>query len=87
MPWYARLGNIKPWASKDNKDPDDYLQIDLGRLYMVCGVRTQGTAYSHLEWVTTFKLRFSLDGLQWVTYKENGKDKVMELALFLVKSC
>ncbi|KXJ16681.1 Lactadherin [Exaiptasia diaphana] len=76
MPWYGRLGQSRPWATKRNNDSSDYLQIDLGKPFTVCGVKTQGTAYTHMEWVTTFKLMFSLDGKKWETYKQKGKEKV-----------
>lgn len=76
MPWYARLGHNRPWATKRNNDSSDYLQIDLGKPFTVCGVKTQGTPYTHMEWVTTFKLMFSLDGKKWETYKQKGNEKV-----------
>lgn len=76
LPYYGRLGSAKPWATKTNNDPNDYLEIDLGRLFKICGVRTQGSAYSHLEWVISYKLQFSSDGLQWKVYQESGKEKV-----------
>ena len=33
--------------------------------------------YDYNQWVTSFTFSYSLDGKNWVTYKENGRDKVM----------
>ena len=75
---YGRLNGPKAWEAKTNKD-DEYLQIDLLYEYVICAVATQGNPPGHsdaLEWTTEYKLRFSLNGTTFFTYKENKNDKV-----------
>jgi hypothetical protein len=79
-PSNARLHGYLGWASR-TLDSQDYLQIDLGEERIVCGVATQGNRNNY-EWVTQYKLRFSMDGSDWDTYKENGKDKACIYAMF-----
>ena len=55
--------------------PHDYLQVDLGAVYQVCAVATQGNPNGN-EWTKTFKLKFSFDGSNWRMYQEKGADKV-----------
>ena len=75
----GRLNGKKAWEAETNTDPDDYLQIDLLYEYVICAVATQGNPPSQspaLEWTTEYKLRFSLNGTTFFTYKENRIDKV-----------
>ncbi|KAI8513971.1 hypothetical protein Bbelb_082950 [Branchiostoma belcheri] len=60
--WCANGGN--PW-----------LQVDLNSLKSVAGVITQGRA-GYPQWVTSYKLAFSNDGVTWETYTEDGQEKV-----------
>ena len=75
---YGRLNGARAWEAKTNK-PDEYLQIDLLYEYVICAVATQGNPPSQSqaqEWTTEYKLRFSLNGTTFFTYKENKNDKV-----------
>ena len=75
---YGRLNGPKAWEAKTNKD-DEYLQIDLLYEYVICAVATQGNPPGHSsgqEWTTEYKLRFSLNGTTFFTYKENKSEKV-----------
>ena len=59
--------------------PNEYLQIDLGGEYWICGVATQGegSASSPDEWTTKFKLNLSVNtDSNWNIYQWNGSDKV-----------
>ena len=76
---FGRLNGTRVWEPRTNTDPDDYLQIDLLYEYVICAVATQGnppTQSSAQEWTTEYKLRFSLNGTTFFTYKENKFDKV-----------
>ena len=80
LPKYGRLhGPRRGWTPKPpNNMPNEYLQIDLGGEYWVCGVATQGEG-SHIlpdEWTTKFKLNLSLTNRNWKFYQWNGSDKV-----------
>ena len=77
---YGRLNGRGAWEPKTTTDPDDYLQIDLLYEYVICAVATQGNPPTQSptaqEWTTEYKLRFSLNGTTFFTYKENKIDKV-----------
>ena len=61
------------WCPKTTSDRTDYLQVDMGKLYSVCGVATQG---KRVEWSTSYKLRLSTDGVNWNPYKKDNTEKV-----------
>eukprot|EP00058_Branchiostoma_floridae_P004749 XP_002590237.1 hypothetical protein BRAFLDRAFT_97397 [Branchiostoma floridae] len=68
--WCAEQFNKQQW-----------LQVDVGAETTVAGVITQGRAASssghQTEWVTSYKLRFSTDGVTWSTYLDKfGREKV-----------
>lgn len=71
----ARFDSPKGWGPRTNGDADDYLQIDLGRLYKICAVATRAARLIS-EWVTRYKLHFSQDNVNWDVYKENNAIKV-----------
>ncbi|XP_048579478.1 receptor-type tyrosine-protein phosphatase S isoform X6 [Nematostella vectensis] len=73
-PYYARLNGSPGWCRKSS-DPKGYLQIDLNAVFVVCAVATQGASYG-TEWVTSYKVQFSMDNQAWSTYRETGTDKV-----------
>ena len=57
------------------RDSDDYLQIDLGSVYVVCAVATQGNPSAD-DWTETYKMETSLDNVNWQWYRENNRVKV-----------
>ena len=79
LPKYGRLNFPKDgWEPRTNNLPNEYLQIDLGAEYWVCGVATQGEADQLVgdDWVTKYKISLSLDDVTWNIYQNNGSDKV-----------
>ena len=77
---YGRLFNESGygWFPKNNKKTD-WLQVDLGKEFLVCAVATQGGIY-HKAWTTTFKLLYSSDDKNRKTYKDgNGVDVVSRI--------
>ena len=80
VPWQARLNNIQTsrstgsWSALQNTI-GQYLQIDLGKERVVKKIATQGRP-SYDQWVTSYKLIFSLDGTNWNGYQNNGAVKV-----------
>lgn len=74
---YGRLkGNRgNGWCTKEAATNDDWLQIDLGKRFDVCGVATQG-GISGNEWVTDFKMSYLSDGRIWTLYKDGNEDVV-----------
>ena len=79
-PWQARLNNIQTsrstgsWSALQNTI-GQYLQIDLGKERVVKKIATLGRP-SLDQWVTSYKLIFSLDGTNWNGYQNNGAVKV-----------
>lgn len=77
LPHYGRLNETRQngaWCPK-SRNNSEYLQVDMGTVYYVCAVETQGRAADY-EWVTAYILRFSLDGIIWNSYYENNVEKV-----------
>jgi hypothetical protein len=76
-PSHGRLSTSnKGWKPKTSSG-GDWLQIDLGSVTYACAVATQGINTSQsAEWVTRYKIRVSLDNVNWNYYQENKIDKV-----------
>lgn len=62
------------WSPRTNNN-QQYIQVDLRAVTKVTGVATQGRGNAD-QWVTSYKLRCSQNGVTWVTYQEHGSDKV-----------
>ncbi|XP_073243406.1 lactadherin-like [Porites lutea] len=85
QPHYGRLNETRQngaWCPKSTNSSVilvdkgiEYLQVDMGIVYYVCAVETQGRAAAS-EWVTGYTLHFSLDGIIWNSYYENNVEKV-----------
>ncbi|XP_015763688.1 PREDICTED: contactin-associated protein like 5-4-like [Acropora digitifera] len=71
----GRLHGGGAWSPSNNNNPNDYLQIDLQYDFFICAVATQGNPASTF-WTTKYKLLFSVNGIDWLTYKENGREKI-----------
>ncbi|XP_031554823.1 coagulation factor V-like [Actinia tenebrosa] len=68
-PKNARLNGAKGWAPKTTTDPNDYLQIDLGEVFVICAVSTQGYEWTTNEWTTEYKISTSVNNVNWSIYK------------------
>ena len=71
----GRLNGGSAWIPSSNNNNNDYLQIDLGSVYVVCAVATQGNPSAN-DWTETYKIKTSLDNLNWRWYQENNTVKV-----------
>ena len=75
------MENLKyGWAPTiaDRDNGSAYLQVDLGKDYMLCAIITRGSR-EHDEWVKTFKVQLSIDGTSgsWFYYQQKpGVDQV-----------
>ena len=80
-PYYGRLNGRRglrgAWCTKTTDDRTDYLQVDMGAVRTVCAVATQGATGGF--WVTSFKLKLSLDGTTFNHYMEDNAVKVNKL--------
>ena len=77
-PSLARLNRVKEgnkagsWAAKTN-DVNQWLQVELGSEYTkVTRISTQGRN-DYDQWVKTYKLQYSDDGLNFQYYREQGE--------------
>ena len=79
-PWLARLNArrmgryMSAWASR-YRNRYQWLQVDTGRLSRVIRVGTQGRKEVS-QWVTAYKLGYSVDGVHFAMYRLNSRDKV-----------
>ena len=71
----GRLNGAEAWEPENNRNPNDYLQIDLQYEFVICAVATQGKSSAN-EWTTEYKLQLSFNDIDWITYQENAADKV-----------
>ena len=71
----GRLNGSNAWIPATNNDNNDFLQIDLGSVYFVCGVATQGNPNNDY-WTKTYKIETSLDNDVWAFYSEGVSEKV-----------
>jgi hypothetical protein len=63
----ARLLGEKSWRPRDD-DTNPWLQIDLGKMYYVCAVATQGDPNSD-ERSKKYKIKWSLGDSTWTFVK------------------
>ncbi|XP_022807914.1 lactadherin-like [Stylophora pistillata] len=69
----APSGGKHCWAAGQN-NANQWLQVNLGRLFNLRGVATQGR-HDHNQWVTSFSLSYTADDFIWVFIKENSQVK------------
>ena len=81
-PSKGRLNGGGAWRPSSNNSDDEYLQIDLGSVYFVCAVATQGNPNAD-EWTKTYKIETSLDNVNWDMYQENNTVKVLMSSLIM----
>ncbi|XP_031549733.1 EGF-like repeat and discoidin I-like domain-containing protein 3 [Actinia tenebrosa] len=73
-PSFARLStSSKAWGPLTTSGA--WLQIDLGSVVFVCAVATQGAGALNDEWIESFKIKVSLDNVNWDYYQENNINK------------
>ena len=72
---HGRLNGGSAWIPSSNNNNNDYLQIDLGSVYVVCAVASQGNPSAD-DWTETYKIETSLDNVNWQWYQENSTVKV-----------
>ncbi|XP_055791991.1 EGF-like repeat and discoidin I-like domain-containing protein 3 isoform X2 [Salvelinus fontinalis] len=79
----ARLDNqakVNAWTAATN-DQNQWIQVDLLVPTKVTGVVTQGAKdFGRVQFVRSYKLAYSNDGLRWTTYQDQTqhKDKVFQ---------
>ena len=59
------------WSAGVN-DANQWIQVDLGSEALVRAVGAKGRAKNYAQWVTSYKLSYSLDGIKWTYYQHDG---------------
>lgn len=83
-PSYGRLNGDRGngWCSGSR---EDWLQVDLGKAFDICGIATQGDR-NGIKWVTDFKVSYLSHGRIWTPYKGgDGKELVRTDLLSFIK--
>ncbi|XP_022785987.1 uncharacterized protein LOC111326286 [Stylophora pistillata] len=73
--WNGRLNKGKAWCAGRNDDKQ-YLQVDLGRVYTVARVATQGHPVN-LQWVIRYEVAYSMDNIFWRKALDESKSKTL----------
>ncbi|XP_019624412.1 PREDICTED: lactadherin-like, partial [Branchiostoma belcheri] len=78
-PYRGRLNGVAgegAWSVSSNTI-GEWLQVDLGEMTTVTGTIIQGRYHGNGDWVTSYKLQYSVDGLSWMTYANSeGSEEV-----------
>lgn len=73
-PSEAQIDSSACWKPLTDNDPNDYVQVDLGRVKLLTGVVTKGL----LTYVESYKIQCSTDGVKWEYYPNfDGTPKVL----------
>ena len=89
-PWRARLqgrnrGGRGAWSARHN-NRKQWIQVNLGTITRVKGVATQGR-FDANQWVTSYRVSYSINGVKFYPYKEGRNAKVSIRATALRKLC
>ncbi|MDI6726832.1 MAG: discoidin domain-containing protein, partial [Smithellaceae bacterium] len=61
------------WSAGVN-NPNQWIQVDLGGPSLLQAVGTKGRSRNYDQWVTSYRLSTSVDGVNWNMYQQNGVD-------------
>ena len=73
-PWYGRLNSIYSWSVRRNR-VGQWFQVNFVELMRIKGVATQGRQNAN-QWVRSYTVRYSVDGMSFRPYRENRRVKV-----------
>ncbi|ELT93504.1 hypothetical protein CAPTEDRAFT_75410, partial [Capitella teleta] len=73
---FRKTGNYDTWCPS-NSDPSEWIQVEFDDLMTVQTVTTTGSL-TFTEWIPSYEIHTSLDGVTWTTYMEPfGTTKVL----------
>ena len=78
----ARNGRTGAWSAKTN-DHHQWLQVDFKRRATVVGVSTQGREDCCHQWVKSYVLYYSNNGIKFFPHKYNGQVQVRIIRYYL----
>ena len=73
-PIYGRLNGYYSWGARSNR-AGEWFQVNFVELTTVKGVATQGR-YNADYWVKKYTVGYSVNGMNYIPYKENGRVRV-----------
>lgn len=73
-PWHGRLNHRWSWSSR-RRDVHQWFKVNFGYVTRFKGIATQGRQDAN-QWVKTYIVRYSGDGVSYVPYTENRRIKV-----------
>ena len=76
-PWHGRLNHRWSWSVRLRRI-GQYLQVNFVELMRIKGVATQGRQDAN-QWVRSYTVSYSTDGMNFVSYKEGRTTKVNKL--------
>ena len=63
-PYQARIDNYIPWCDRGNRK-NAYIQVDFGGPLKVLGVATKGHRKHWQSWITSYKVSYSVNSIDW----------------------
>ena len=75
-PWKGRLYGYHSWLARQ-RNTNQWLQIDLGTVSRLKRISTQGR-YNADQWVTSYTISKSLNGVKFYPYREGNGVKVFQ---------
>ena len=73
-PWHGRLNHRWSWSVRLRR-VGQWFQVNFVELMRIKGVATQGRQDAN-QWVRSYTVSYSIDGMSFVPYKENRRVKV-----------
>ena len=73
------------WCAQSSGGNQDWLRIDLGKTFEICGVATQGSVKNQNGYTRDFKLSFSPDGSGWTPYSDTDGTQTVIRDSFLYR--
>ena len=78
-PWHGRLNHRWSWSVRTRR-VGEWFQVNFVELMRIKGVATQGRQDSN-QWVRRYTIRYSVDGMNFVPYREGRTTKVIVLVM------
>ena len=75
-PWYGRLNHIYSWSVR-TRNSKQWMKVNCGDVMRFKGIATQGRSNAN-QWVMSYVMTYSGDGVTYVPYKERRRVKVRD---------
>ena len=81
--YQARLNNDKGWCSATNAQSNAWVKVDFGRRLSVRGITIQGDPNHPANYITKFKLKYSINGNNFYIIDNTNVQKVSYVQRFV----